>query len=335
MVAFKISGVEQGIRLDIFLSARLAELSRSRIQALIRNRDAKVNGLGSKPSYKLRTGDEISLLIPPPSPQTLEPEALEFSILHEDDSLMVLNKPAGLVVHPAPGHATGTLVHGLLHHCKDLSGIGGVLRPGIVHRLDKDTSGLMVVAKSDQAHASLSKQFRSGMVKKQYVALVHGVVEGQKGEIDLAIARHPKKRKEMTVVHSGGRSALTLWEKIDEFQSGFSLLYVSIKTGRTHQIRVHLSHLGHPVVGDQVYGYGRSWWKRHPLHRKGILPSIQRQMLHAKCLGFLHPAQQRYLEFEAPLPEDMEHVTTGLKWLDSQLYTNKELDIHEKATILT
>ena len=329
-----VSDEEQETRLDIFLSSRLVSLSRSRIQALIRSGNAKVNNCLSKPSHRLRVGDKISLLIPPPSNLPLEPEALELNIIHEDTSLIVLNKPASIVVHPAPGHARGTLVHALLHHCRDLSGIGGLLRPGIVHRLDKDTSGLMVVAKSDGAHSFLSKQFKAGMVKKQYVALVHGRVEGHEGEIELPVARHPKKRKEMAVMSIGGRSALTLWQKIEEFQSGFSLLSLSLKTGRTHQIRVHLSHLGHPVAGDQVYGYSRNWWKKHPLYKKGILPYIRRQMLHARYLGFIHPGHGRYLEFEAPLPHDMEYVINMLRQLDLKACANKGLDIHKKEAIL-
>jgi 23S rRNA pseudouridine1911/1915/1917 synthase len=193
-----------------------------------------------------------------------------------------------------------------------------MLRPGIVHRLDKDTSGLMVVAKNDKAHAFLSGQFKAGKVKKQYVALVHGRIKGDAQEINLPISRHPIKRKEMAVALFGGKQALTRWKKIEEFQSGFSLLSISIKTGRTHQIRVHLSHIGHPVVGDPVYGYGRRWWNNHPLHKKGLLPSIKRQMLHATRLGFVHPEQERYLEFESPLPNDMAHAVLVLNWLDLQ-----------------
>jgi len=254
-------------------------------------------------------------LIPRASPHVLRPETVEFGIIYEDNSLIVLNKPAGLVVHPAAGHATGTLVHGLLQHCHDLSGIGGVLRPGIVHRLDKDTSGIMVATKSDRSHTFLASQFKSGEVKKQYIALVHGVIRGNEGKIELPIGRHPKKRKQMSVQPSGGRRALTLWQKIEEFHGEFSLLSVSIKTGRTHQIRVHLSHIGHPVAGDPVYGYGQRWWKRHPLYKKGLLPSIKRQMLHATSLGFVHPDSERYMEFEAPLPDDMAHAVRILQSL--------------------
>lgn len=306
---------EQEVRLDVYLSLQPIGLSRARIQGLIKTGNVTVNNRRSKPSYTLKSGDEIFLSVPPPV-RVLEPETVAFDVIHEDSSLIVVNKPAGLVVHPAPGHAKGTLVHGLLQQCSDLSGIGGVLRPGIVHRLDKDTSGVMVVAKSDIAHAFLAKQFKSGLVKKEYIALVHGRIKGDDGEIDLPIARHPVRRKEMSIRLSKGRRALTLWRKIEEFQSGFSLLSVSIKTGRTHQIRVHLSYLGHPVVGDAVYGHGPNQWKKHPFYRKGMLPSIKRQMLHSRCLGFIHPDQHRYLKFEAPLPDDMEHAVQALRWLD-------------------
>lgn len=324
----------QDIRLDVFLANRSNDLSRSRIQALIKKGFIKVNNCASKPSYRLKAGDQVFLTIPPPEIPALEPEAVEFGIVHEDDSIIVLDKPPGVVVHPAPGHSSGTLVHGLLKHCQDLSGIGGVLRPGIVHRLDKDTSGLLVVAKNDRAHAILAGQFKAGEVNKQYLALVHGRIQDHQHEINLPISRHPKKRKEMAVSVSGGKQALTRWKKIEEFQSGFSLLEVAIKTGRTHQIRVHLSHIGHPVVGDPVYGYGRRWWNKHPLHKKGILPSINRQMLHAKRLGFIHPDQKCYLEFESPLPNDMDHVVLTLNWLDLQPKTNKELDIDKKSPII-
>lgn len=317
---FFYDGPDEGkqVRLDVFVSSSSIGLSRSRIQALIKSGNIKLNNCLSRPSHKLKAGDEISVLIPPPSASMLEAEPVDFSIIHEDGSLIVLNKPAGLVVHPAPGHATGTLVHGLLQHCQDLSGIGGILRPGIVHRLDKDTSGLMVIAKNDYAHTFLAKQFKNGVVKKQYIALVHGRIKGDRGTIDLPIARHSTKRKQMSVALSAGRRALTFWEKIQEFDSGFSLLSLSLKTGRTHQIRVHLSHAGHPVVADAVYGYGRKWWKKQALRQTGMLPSIERQMLHSSKLGFIHPDQERYLEFEAPLPDDMEQMVHALKLLDLQ-----------------
>jgi 23S rRNA pseudouridine1911/1915/1917 synthase len=306
----------QDTRLDVFLCNSSVGLSRSRIQALIKDGHVRVNDFPSKPSHKLKPGDRVFLAIPPPVTTTLTPEEVEFQIIYEDTSLIVLSKPPGVVVHPAPGHPTKTLVHGLLKHCQDLSGIGGSMRPGIVHRLDKDTSGLMVAAKDDRTHAYLSRQFKLGSVKKEYLALVHGHLNGEKGEIALPLARHPVKRKEMAVVFSGGRDALTLWETLIEFQCGFSLLSVSIKTGRTHQIRVHLSHMGHPVAGDPVYGYRRNWWKQHFTQKNGPRIRPNRQMLHAKRLGFIHPVRKRYMEFEAPLPDDMRQVLNCLKKID-------------------
>jgi len=332
--SYVITHQSQDTRLDVFLATHSNDLSRSRIQALIKRGFVTVNNCPIKPSYKLKAGDHVLLLIPPPETPDLEPEEVAFGILYEDDSLIVIDKPPGVVVHPGPGHPTGTLVHGLLKHCRDLSGIGGVLRPGIVHRLDKDTSGIMVVAKNDRIHSRLSCQFKAGEIKKQYVALVHGKMQGDEQEINLPISRHPKKRKEMSVSQAGGKKALTFWKKIEEFQSGFALLSIFIKTGRTHQIRVHLSHIGHPVVGDPVYGYGRRWWKKHPLWKTGILPNIDRQMLHARRLGFVHPDQMQYLEFESPLPDDMAHAVLVLNWLDSQAKTNKELDINETRPII-
>lgn len=317
---YEVTGDWQDMRLDIFLSSRSTDLSRARIQTLIKTGNVKLNNSPSKPGYKLKQGDQISLSIPDPPPRILEPESVEFDIIYEDHSLIVLNKPPGLVVHPAPGHITGTLVHGLLQHCDDLSEIGGMLRPGIVHRLDKDTSGLLVVAKTDKAHAFLAGQFKSGLVKKQYLALVHGIVKEDEGKIDLSIARNPLKRKQMSVSVNGGRRALTIWRRIEEFQMGFSLLSVSIKTGRTHQIRVHLLYIGHPVVGDSVYGYGKkNRIKRHKLNKKSPLPSINRQMLHAGFLAFIHPDHGRYVEFEAPLPDDMKRAVEALRLLDLQV----------------
>ena len=270
-----------------------------------------INGSPSKSSYKLKTGDKVRVTISPPkTASALEPLDIDFKIIYEDHSLVVINKPAGVVVHPAPGHATDTLVHGLLLRCHNLSGIGGVLRPGIVHRLDKDTSGIMVVAKNDRAHVSLSQQFKSREITKAYIAVVHGRVKGNKGKIDLPIARHPLNRKKMAVSFSGDKQAVTLWEKTKEFEHDFSLLTVFPKTGRTHQIRVHLSYIGHPIVGDEVYGHGLRWWKRQPLYKdlNSDLTFINRQMLHAKAIGFMHPDQGKRLKFEAPIPDDMTNV---------------------------
>ena len=302
-----------GIRLDLFLSRNHSNLSRSRIQDLIRNGSVQVNGTHAKPSYQLKTGDQVSLMVPRPSPLELIPEEVPFSVIFEDSWLMVLYKPPGIVVHPAPGHSSGTLVHGLLKYCKDLSGIGGKLRPGIVHRLDKDTSGLMLVAKNDMAHQVLSQQFKSGTIKKEYIALVHGIPFHESGRIDLPIFRHPVHRKRMAVSTGGGRNALTLWKKIADCNEGFSLLSITIKTGRTHQIRVHFSHLGYPLVGDTVYGHGPDTLKKRFLKQNPELVSaVKRQMLHAARIGFIHPREKSYMEFESPFPEDMQQVLSAL-----------------------
>lgn len=303
----------QGTRVDIFLSHSHSNLSRSRIQALIRDGWVRVNDAYTKPSHQLKTGDHISLIVPEPSAPALVPEEVPFSVVFEDPSVIVLNKPPGIVVHPAPGHSSGTLVHGLLKHCGDLSGIGGTLRPGIVHRLDKDTSGLMVVAKNDMAHQALAQQFKNRTIKKEYIALTYGIISHESGRIDLSISRHPVRRKEMAVTQSGGRNALTLWKKMADCKEGFSLLSVTIKTGRTHQIRVHFSHLGHPVVGDTVYGHGPDTLKRRFLKQNpALVAAVKRQMLHAARIGFIHPKEKTYMEFESTFPEDMLQVLTAL-----------------------
>ncbi len=303
---FLISEHHAGDRLDAFLASQVKELTRSRAQELIRSGSATVNQRTAKSGYRLKTGDRVSLTIPEPVPCRLEPEPVPFEIVYEDASLIVLNKPAGLVVHPGPGHDRGTLVHGLLEHCRDLSGIGGVLRPGIVHRLDKDTSGLMVAAKTDQAHEGLAAQFKAGEVRKDYAVFVHGAFRAPGGEIDLPIGRHPRHRKRMAVMPETGRRAVTQWGLREQWGRDFAALHVRLRTGRTHQIRVHLSHEGHPVVGDPVYGPKRTWWKRHhPQAAAAVQDLLGRQMLHAELLGFTHPGSGNYREFTCPLPEDM------------------------------
>lgn len=314
--SFSVSPKDRDERIDAFLASHVSELTRSRVQSLIKTGHVKVNDQLTKRSYRLKTGDQITLAVPPSRTYQLEPEPIDFTPIHEDRSIIVLDKPPGLVSHPAPGHLTGTLVHGLLQHCKDLSGIGGILRPGIVHRLDKDTSGLMVVAKNDRVHAFLTEQFKSGTVKKRYLAVVHGKVREDKGRIDLPIARHPTRRKEMSVLPYKGRRSLTFWEKREEFGSGFSLLSVIPKTGRTHQIRVHLSYAGHPIVGDTVYGPKRSWLRKHIPKGDDLLPLIKRPMLHAETLGFVHPDSRNYCEFEAPIPEDISIFLEMLKQIE-------------------
>jgi 23S rRNA pseudouridine1911/1915/1917 synthase len=308
-----ISESTHGTRVDLFLSRHHLDLSRSRIQSLIRNGWVRVNDANTKPSHQLKTGDRVSLTVPKPSTSTLVPEEVPFTVVFEDPWIIVLYKPPGIVVHPAPGHSSGTLVHGLLNYCSDLSGIGGSLRPGIVHRLDKDTSGLMLVAKNDMAHQGLAQQFQNGAINKEYIALIHGIPTHESGTIDLPISRHPVRRKEMAVSASGGRNALTLWRKIADCREGFSLLSVTIKTGRTHQIRVHFSHLGHPIVGDSVYGPGPDTLKKRFLKQNPELVSaVKRQMLHAARIGFAHPKEKVHMEFESPFPEDMQKVLSAL-----------------------
>lgn len=311
--SFSVSDENREQRLDTYLVSRVEDLTRSRVQGLVKNGFVKVNDRLPKTSYRIKEGDRINLVIPPPIALDLEPEQIAFELIHEDASLIVLNKPPGLVIHPAPGHPRGTLVHGLLKHCRDLSGIGGIQRPGIVHRLDKDTSGILVVAKSDRAHHFLAQQFKSGTVKKRYMAIVHGLTAGDEGQVNLPIGRHPQRRKEMTVSRKGGKQAITSWRRIESFGSFFSLLEVSPKTGRTHQIRVHLSHVGHPIVGDPVYGPRKVWWKKDVFLWKEILPKVARQMLHAHTLGFIHPDSGIYCEFQAPLPDDMDQLLRELK----------------------
>ena len=286
---FSSEPADAGSRLDHFLAARISDLSRSRIQALMEEGHVLVNDEPKLRSCKLRGGDRIVLTVPPAISSENLPEDIALEILFEDDDLIVINKPPGLVVHPAPGHAGGTLVNALLHHCKSLSGIGGVERPGIVHRLDKETSGCLVAAKNDIAHQSLTEQFAGREVRKIYLAIATGILKKQKGTINVPLGRHPVYRQKMGVLlRGGGREAITDWLVLSSLPCG-TLVQCTLHTGRTHQIRVHLKHLGHPVVGDEVYG-----------KRAGF----SRQMLHAWKLGFTHPRTGKPLDFTAPIPPD-------------------------------
>lgn len=286
-----------GERLDVFVARRLPELTRSRVRRLVDDGLVTVGGrLARKAGLALEGGERVLVKVPPPEPAALEPETIPLRVVHEDGDLLVIDKPAGLAVHPSPGHASHTLVNAVLAHCPDLSGIGGVGRPGIVHRLDKDTSGLIIVAKHDQAHLSLARQLKERRVEKTYLALVEGRVRPREGVIDAPIARHPRDRKKMAVVDRG-REARTRYRVLREVD-GRSLLEVSPETGRTHQIRVHLAALGHPITGDQVYGPARAAGGR-----RGARPgSLRRQFLHAQRLAFAHPATGERLELEARWP---------------------------------
>jgi len=291
-----------GSRLDSFLTALLPDHSRSQLQRLIKEGRVSGPGQGLRPSTAVRTGQRYSIEIPTPSPAAPEGEALPLRIVFEDPDVIVLDKPAGMVVHPAAGHSSGTLVNALLHHVKDLSGIGGELRPGIVHRLDRGTSGLMVVAKHDRAHQELSRQFRDREVEKEYVALVWGVVQAGR-RIDAPIGRDLQDRQKMSTRARRARSAVTrvTWAR---HYRGVSLLKVAIATGRTHQIRVHLSAIGHPIVGDPVYG---GIHRRVPPDLRAVM-RLERLFLHAARLSFTHPADGRRVDFDSPLPPDLESV---------------------------
>jgi 23S rRNA pseudouridine1911/1915/1917 synthase len=295
-----------GMRLDQAVVGRLPELSRARVRRLIDDGAIRVSGARSKASHRLRLGERVSCELPEPCEARLEPEPIPLDVVFEDAWLLVVNKPAGRVVHPAAGHRSGTLVHALLHHCDDLSGIGGVRRPGIVHRLDKGTSGLLVVAKSDASHRALQAQFVAHSIDREYLALVRGVPRAERGSIDAPIGRLRADPKRFTT-HRGrlrsARSARTHWSLERRFRE-LTLLRVQLETGRTHQIRVHLASIGLPIAGDPVYGGGR---------RVARELGLERQALHAAVLGFEHPATAERLRFEAPLPEDLRRVLARLE----------------------
>ena len=300
-----VTETETGERLDAFLAARIDGWSRARLQRLIEDRDVLVNAREVKPSYKLRLKDQIEVELTAAPPTEFVPENISLTVVHEDDDVIVVNKPAGMVVHPAAGVSSGTLANALAFHFHQLSTAGGAARPGIVHRLDKGTSGLLVVAKNEAAHENLSDQFRAREVFKSYIALVHGQVEHRRGEIDQPIARDPRNRTRMAIVR-GGRTALSLYRNRERFDR-FTLLDVELKTGRTHQIRVHLAWLKHPVVGDEVYGGGRDKTVSDPQIR-GAIAKLNRQFLHAAQLGFRHPRSEEPMLFSAAPPDELRDL---------------------------
>lgn len=306
-LSFTVSPEQTGLRLDVFLAEADESFSRSQIKHAIEEGDVLVNGTEPKVSQHLKAGDIVSLHIEPAIEAVAVPQNIPLNIVYEDASIIVINKPAGMVVHPAPGNPDNTLVNALLFHCTDLSGIGGVIRPGIIHRLDKETSGLIVAAKSDEAHRKLSAQFEHHDVHKNYIALVWGDVKGQSGEIVLPVGRHPGDRKKMSTRSKRGKNALTLW-KIRERYGTATLLDIEIKTGRTHQIRVHLSERGYPVIGDAVYGNASKLQTVKNSILKAEIKSLTRQVLHAAKLSFIHPQSDDRVVFTAPLPQDMENL---------------------------
>lgn len=296
---FIIEEHELGKRLDAFLSDNIEGQSRSYIQKLIEQQAVLVNGKDCKSNYKLRKNDEVEVQIPEPVPLEVIAEDIALDVVYEDEDLIVLNKPQGMVVHPAHGNYTGTIVNALLSHCDNLSGINGVMRPGIVHRIDKDTSGIIVIAKTNEAHVSLSEQLKEHSITRCYNALVEGRVKNDQGTIETMIGRNPKDRKEMAVTKTGKR-AVTHYTVMERFEN-YTLIEARLETGRTHQIRVHMAHIGHPIVGDPVYGY-----KKQRFDTKG-------QLLHARVLGFVHPRTGAYNEFEAPLPEYFQDILNKIR----------------------
>jgi 23S rRNA pseudouridine1911/1915/1917 synthase len=304
-ISFMIDKSQIGQRLDIFLSQSDAAISRSHVKCVIEAGDVLVNGITPKVSQRLKEGDVIILTQRPPQEATALPQDIHLNIIYEDEAIIVINKPVGMVVHPAPGNYENTLVNALLFHCHDLSGIGGVLRPGIVHRLDKDTSGLIVAAKSDDAHRHLSAQFEKHEVQKKYLALVWGNTKDNQGEIVKPVGRHTIDRKKMSTTTKRGKEAITFWKVIERYGIA-TLLEVEIKTGRTHQIRVHLSDLRYPVIGDAVYGGSANRMQNidNP-ELKVQIKSFNRQALHAAYLSFVHPLTGKRVEFNADMPQDM------------------------------
>jgi 23S rRNA pseudouridine1911/1915/1917 synthase len=295
-----IENEDQGQRIDKLIALKIKELSRSRVQKLIEDGQVLLDGSPCKPNTKVKAGSILEVAIPEPEEPDLRPEEIPLDIIYEDRDLLVLNKPQGLVVHPAPGNQAGTLVNALLNHCRDLSGINGTKRPGIVHRLDKDTSGALVVAKNDFTHHRLAAQLKERKVSRTYWALVHGNVGEEGGRIDAPIGRHPVHRKKMAVVERNAKPAITEYRVKERFQ-GYTLVEVNLHTGRTHQIRVHMAYIKHPVVGDPVYGP-----KYNPF-------GLTTQVLHAYRLSFVHPRKKVWMEFEAPLPGYFQELLLSLR----------------------
>jgi pseudouridine synthase, RluA family len=296
---FTVDEDSKNLRLDVFLSRYFEDKSRSYLQNLIEEGNVKVNEKLKKSNYKLKSGEKVSILIPEPIGLNVEPEDIPLDIVYEDNDVIVVNKPQGMVVHPAAGVYNGTLVNALLSHCKDLSGINGVARPGIVHRIDKDTSGVLVIAKNDNAHNKLAEQFKDHSMTRSYIALVEGVLKKDEGTVDAPLGRHPIERIKIAVVKDG-RRAVTHYKVLERFNNN-TLVECVLETGRTHQIRVHMSYIGHPLIGDPVYGH-----KKQRFNLNG-------QMLHAKKLGFIHPSIGEYMEFQSDLPDYFTKVIGILK----------------------
>ncbi len=310
LITLQAGECDAGRRLDQVIAAKCMDLSRSYIQKLIKEENCvSVNGnFGIKTKYPVSFGDEICIHLPAPRPLEIEPQNIPLDILYEDDDILVINKPKGLVVHPANEHYSDTLVNAIMYHCGDhLSGINGVLRPGIVHRIDKDTTGSLVVCKNDNAHLCLSQQFRAHTINRTYHAIVYNNFSEEEGTIDKPIGRHPIDRKKRKVVPETGKRAVTHYRVLDHLNNKFNYIECRLETGRTHQIRVHMAHIGHPLLGDAIYG---------PDNRK--FKDLQGQTLHAKTLGFVHPTSEEYMAFDAPLPAYFENMLKTLGYTDEK-----------------
>lgn len=298
---FSADKEETGKRLDVFLSEELADISRSRIQKLIENENILVNKKTINKNYKLKALDVIELWLPEPESVDIKAENIPLDIVYEDEDVMVINKPQNMVVHPAAGHYSGTVVNAVMYHCGDkLSGINGRLRPGIVHRIDKDTSGIIVIAKNDAAHQSLAAQLAQHSMKREYYAIVYNCFKENEGTVDKPIGRHPVERKKMAVTDKNSKRAVTHYQVIENLGK-FCFIRLKLETGRTHQIRVHMAYIGHPLLGDPVYASQKQPYK------------LEGQVLHAGILGFIHPRSGKYMEFESPLPEYFENLIIKLR----------------------
>ena len=299
---FTVTGEGEASRLDAFLSAQLDGLSRSHIQKILKGGGVLVNGRPEKSSYRVAPGDQVELEVPEPEEPEILAEEMDLDILYEDRDIILINKPKGMVVHPAAGHYSGTLVNGLMAHCReDLSGINGVLRPGIVHRIDMDTTGVLIACKNDFAHTSIAQQLKVHSITRKYYAIVHGMIREEEGTVNAPIGRHPTDRKKMSINTKNGREAVTHYRVLQRFEK-FTYVECQLETGRTHQIRVHMASIHHPLLGDTVYGPA-----------KCPVSGLQGQTLHAGVLGFIHPRTGEYMEFSAPLPEYFQELLKKLK----------------------
>jgi len=326
---FQVSADHVAVRLDRFLDESLPELTRSQIKRLIDEGAVTLDGVTTKAGIKLRGGENVHVILPEPIASSAQAEAIPLAVLYEDSALIVVNKPAHFVVHPAPGHQSGTLVNALLHHCKDLSGVGGELRPGIVHRLDKDTSGVMVATKDDHTHQHLAKLFKAHTIQRRYRALVHGIMPGTKGTIDQPIGRHPVHRKKMSGTARVNRHAVTHWRVLRHYEEDrLTLVDLQLETGRTHQIRVHLAEMNYPVVGDPLYGSSSRAKAINDVALRQRVSQLDRQFLHAWQLGFDHPDGTAML-FQAALPAELRDILDYLE--DKYNYTPTDLDVPSYA----